>query len=352
MKWFLALALAMLVASKAFADISYNIVDLGTLGGSQSWSNGINNNGQVVGGSFVGPGTDHAFSYMNGSMTDLGTLGGLYSRANSVNDNGNIVGHAHLADNTQRAFLYSGGGMQNLGTLPGGTRSEATGISENETIVGVSWANFVPTAFVYNNGVMSAIPMNAGRSFAVAISKNANHITGEAVFDGETVESAFLTTGNATVNLGTLGGNGSSAQSVNNSGVVVGWSYDSTNVGPKAFRYANGLMQPLAMFPGAISSIANDVNEHGDIVGWASTLNTMSAFIYRHNGEMIDLKTLIDPNSGWTLHTANAINDFGQITGVGTNALGQTRAFLLNPIPSPATASLLLLNALHLRRKR
>lgn len=50
------------------------------------------------------------------------------------------------------------------------------------------------------------------------------------------------------------------------------------------------------------------------------------------------------------LLSAEGINDQGQIIGFGTFN-GQTRAFLLNTIPEPATASLALLSMLTLMRR-
>ena len=50
--------------------------DLGTLPGTQeSVGNAINNLGQVVGDTFMGSNTYHAFFY-NGTMHDMGTLPG------------------------------------------------------------------------------------------------------------------------------------------------------------------------------------------------------------------------------------------------------------------------------------
>ena len=51
-------------------------------------------------------------------------------------------------------------------------------------------------------------------------------------------------------------------------------------------------------------------------------------------GALTDLNTLIPAGTGWTLMSAYAINDAGQITGTGTLG-GRTRAFLLNPVGGP-----------------
>jgi probable HAF family extracellular repeat protein len=49
--------------------------DLGTLGGSWSGAAGINNAGEIVGGSLLVTDTDsHAFLYSKGSMKDLNSL--------------------------------------------------------------------------------------------------------------------------------------------------------------------------------------------------------------------------------------------------------------------------------------
>jgi probable HAF family extracellular repeat protein len=74
------------------------------------------------------------------------------------------------------------------------------------------------------------------------------------------------------------------------------------------------------------------------LVGDAYTPSGADHAYLDNNGTMTDLNSLIDPHLGWTLETATAINDNGQIVGWGTNASGQTEAFLLsNPVPEPSS---------------
>jgi probable HAF family extracellular repeat protein len=90
------------------------MIDLGTLGGSNSAGVGINSAGHVVGESdlpfddTLGEAPRHPFLYRNGVMHDLGTLGGLYGSANSINASGAIVGHSSLTSDGSHAFLYTG----------------------------------------------------------------------------------------------------------------------------------------------------------------------------------------------------------------------------------------------------
>ena len=122
----------------AFLYSGGSLIDLGSLEGrlGNSYGQGINDLGQVVGDADFGGGT-HAFLYEGGPLIDLGTLGGDDSEALGINDAGQIVGSSSLClgpssgagcTTTTHAFLYSAGVMTDIGTL-GGNYSEATAIN-------------------------------------------------------------------------------------------------------------------------------------------------------------------------------------------------------------------------------
>jgi probable HAF family extracellular repeat protein len=130
-------------------------------GDTEALALSINDNGQAVGVSgncsvfFGGP--SHALLWENGVFTDLGNLGGMINWALNINNQGQVVGYSDLADNTtQHAFLWQNGVMTDLGTLPGDVGSFAGGINNNGQAVGGSFDAFGnERAFLWQNGIMT-----------------------------------------------------------------------------------------------------------------------------------------------------------------------------------------------------
>jgi probable HAF family extracellular repeat protein len=134
--------------------------------------------------------------------------------------------------------------------------------------------------------------------------------------------------------LGVLpGASGSSAAAINASGEVAGSS------GRDAFLY-DGTMHDLGTIPGRNESIARDINDAGAVVGYAfpnpssNYSPSQAAFLWTSGSGMVDLNSLINPAGGWLLTEADAINNAGQIAGLGLFG-GKRHAFLLTPVFSP-----------------
>lgn len=345
--------------AQAVAAPMYTVIDLGTLGGSTSYAQAINNSGQITGASsLTGDPTDsignpifHTFLYRNRQMIDLGTLGGDSSFGNAINDYGRVVGDSFLPGNpmayggfARHGFLYNGSFKTDLGSLGGMFGSSATGMNNSGQIVGqADLPDGRLRGFFYNSGVLQEIPTPAS-DYTVAYAINNNGlIVGSMIPLGSTSQNAFTYDTQPFgphpqfpqfpqfKDIGTLGGNFAQAISVNDSGWIVG---ESSLPGPPdsgslhAFLY-QGSMMDLGTLPGDEYSSASHINALGQVVGWSAPADfaTYRGFLWS-NGLMQDLNTLIPANSGWQISFASGINDFGQIVGVGVRN-GQSHAVLL-----------------------
>jgi uncharacterized membrane protein len=74
------------------------------------------------------------------------------------------------------------------------------------------------------------------------------------------------------------------------------------------------------------------MNRSGDVVGTIANASTGDRYaaLWR-NGRLYNLNDVLRPGSGWRLSIAFAINDRGEIAGVGEHAGHGARAFLLVP---------------------
>ncbi len=327
------------------AQTLYSVRDLGTLGGSTSAGNALNAAGQVVGNAAIAEdtATNGFLSGANGALPlqNLGTLGGLESFAQGINSSGQVVGSSILADGiSYRAFWRpaTGGALVNLGTL-GGSQSYAYGVNGAGEVAGYSFlsGNGVARAFLSapGGGALRALGTLPGGTSSYGVGVNASgQVTG---YSGTTsgFNHAFLSeaSGGALRDLGTLGGRYSFGMAVNNAGQVTGRS-ELASVGQHAFRSApeGGPLLDLGTL-GGFSSYGLGINRDGAVVGYSylSDNSTTQAFLYTTAEGMVNLNSRLAPGSGWVLQEARAINDAGQITGVGKIA-GATRAFLLTPL--------------------
>jgi len=212
------------------------------------------------------------FIYSNGSMTGLGELGGGGSVVAAMNQSGQVTGDSLTVDFENHAFLYANAEMIDLGTLGGGYSS----------------------AFALND---------------------AGSVVGESSLDnGET--HGFVYVGGEMVDLGTLGGTYSCAIALNSAGQVIGQSATANDEEMHGFIYSGASLVDLGTLGGDYSSPMS-INALGQVVGDAALSNGNSHAFLWHNGVMLDLNTVLPPNSGWELQSAEFINDSGRIVGTG-----------------------------------
>jgi probable HAF family extracellular repeat protein len=296
---------------------SGQVTDLGTLpGGAVSSAYAINNVGQVTGSSLrsgLGSGHDHAFLWTAGAMQDLGVLAPDYSLGQGINNQGDVVGGTtNPASASLHAFLFSGGVMRDLGTL-GGRASQALGINDAGVIVGTASAsNDAAHPFVYRNGVMTDLGFTGGFSQGTAWAINSH---GDIVGDenhGTLPGDAFINTGGVSYDLNGLipAGTGwvlHDAVDINESGQIVG----TGSIGGVFHAY---LLTPVRSTPPTVTpAVAGTLG--GD--GWY-TSNVDVSWAVDGGGLPIDSKTGCDP-VGITADTAGTT-----LTCTATSAGGST----------------------------
>lgn len=133
-----------------------------------------------------------------------------------------------------------------------------------------------------------------------------------------------------------------SAYGINDAGDVVGWFFASSLI-RHAFLNRRGIATDLGtLFPGdpLAESVAFAINNTGVVVGFSFEAFTLAgivnprAFVYA-NGAMVDLNTLLPPEcANWTVVQATDISEDGKISAivfVGGYPNGKQHGVLLTP---------------------
>jgi probable HAF family extracellular repeat protein len=339
---YLLLVLALMLGlgvQRLSAGPQFTIYDLGPGQGTF-----ISADGQIL----VGPTFNHpstTWLWQNGVITVVNTNG---STAHEVNQSGNVVG-SELAgyyasppigdiSPFYRAYLSSQGNVTRLGTL-GGRASSASGINIANVVVGVADDKLqVQRPFIWQNGVMSALPLrsaisNAWTSISPMRITDDGRIYGTGKLTGamHAIELARANDGIYDLSdLGALPGSSSSLNGFNQFGWACGEALFGSPSYVGAFLFRDRTATMLGNL-GSDGSYGWGLNDLGDVVG-ESNSDSYRAFLWRE-GVMYDLNSCIDTNSGWVLVSAQAINNAGQIVGMGRMANGSYHAFLLQPLP-------------------
>lgn len=349
----------------------YRVIDLGTLGGTFSTGNAINDAGWSMGASDeAGNNVQLATVWIHGLQIPLGTLGGPSSDiAWPVKNNFGLVSgetengvHDPLNEtfscpvfgftsgNSCVAFAWRNGVMMQLPGL-GGNNSVGGGDNDLGQIVGWAENSFHDPTCASGGGLVQVLQFEAvvwdqrgGQwqvrqlpsypgdpdSSAVAIN-DAGQVVGisgtcDVAIGAYSAIHALLWENGKPINLGNLGGHGwNTPDAINNLGAVVGFANQANDVTdgtlnfiPDAFLWTKETgMVDLHTLPGDAISEATDINIEGQVIGvsFASTdFSGARAFIYQ-NGVMTPLNNLISASdqSKFFISSTGGINDFGQI---------------------------------------
>ena len=313
-------ALFFLFSALTWGDPIYTVAPLGTLGGP-STGYAVNSSGAVAGWGQNGSGVQQAFVSAPNGLQPLSN-GVTDAYAYGINDSGTVVGTTYV-NGQAYGTIWNGSGTTTLGA-----GSYAMAINNAGEVVGGNGQ-----AFRTVNGQVQNLAVQAGINWSAAYGVNdSGTIVGDGQLSNGTFRGIVWSPSGSMILLGTLGGSSSQATDVNDSGEVVGFASVPSGY-QHAFSMIDSMMIDLGTLGGG-SSYAYGVNSSGEIVGYSWLADgEQHAFLY-DNGKMLDLNSLLPADSGWVLLDAYGINDAGQITGVGLYK-GQVMAFLATDPPAP-----------------
>jgi probable HAF family extracellular repeat protein len=362
--------------SNAVAQASYRVADLGSEGKDNlGCAMSLNDKGwtEIMAGNVEAGQVDSIFGKLlngralidaGGFKLDLGTLGGENSWMNwgEINDFGQIVGYSetsvpdpngedicgfgtHL---TCRPFLWQPFHMSALPTL-GGNNGQASAINTRGQIVGFAENGAVDSscpAGTTNNRIQLPVLWENGKALALPTGSDPDgdafwiNDRGQAVGDTGTCGGATIhavSWENETVTLLPDFGTGAIAYGNNNGGQIVGTVGSADDTTQFGALWQNDVLTNLGTLPGDFAAIATGINSKGQVVGstWDSNFNWSHGFIWQ-DGVMTDLNTLFPASSNLFVTMANKINERGQISGMaivlrGPHA-GNIHAFLATPV--------------------
>jgi probable HAF family extracellular repeat protein len=276
------------------------MTDLGTFGGPSGEASYLNIRADLVGAvdttdpdpyqaDFCGNGTGricHGAIWMNGKMIDVGTLGGNNSFATGINSLDQVVGHAELSSidpNTGllegHAFFLDRGQKIDLGTL-GGRNSVAINLNSHGQVIGFAEAALdkdpdlgrVPfRPALWEGGVAKDLGTLGGKLGLAFIINKEGQVAGTSTLVGDVEFHAFLWKDGHMQDLGALPGDiDSNGNGLNSEGQLVGESDDATGA-CRAFVWEDGLMSDLNTLIPADSGwqlcVALDISDGGQITG-------------------------------------------------------------------------------------
>jgi probable HAF family extracellular repeat protein len=159
--------------SRSFVYSNGQLTDLGNFGYASSGNVRISDNGLIAAGVVASDGSSHVIIDSSGKITEIPqpVAGVGQMEPTAINNAGQLIGRYDSSTSNSLGFLYSGGKTITLGALQGSNglfTNWPIAVSSNGIVVGLaSTPNSTQAApsYIYQNGVMSSIPLYQGIVF-------------------------------------------------------------------------------------------------------------------------------------------------------------------------------------------
>lgn len=350
---------------------SYQLIDMGTLGGSETtlgFTVHILNNLGMFGGQSDTPIPDpyypnfnpliypfpktvsqHAALFRDGALIDLnGADNPQNSDVTWLNNRGHAVG---ISENgfidpfggypEVEGVLWKNGKAIHLGNL-GGNETVSVTLNDGDQVAGFAnnaildplsffgWGTQT-RAFTWKNGVIQDLGTLGGPDAMAGHINNSGQIAGSSYIDdnpnpdtGIPTLNPFLWQNGQMLDLGSLGGTLGFVYHMNNHGQVIGESFLAGNVESHPFLWTNGAFKDLGSLGGS-NAAGNWINEKGEVVGGANLAGDVihHAFLWRKE-TFTDLGVV----PGDKCSTAWSINSKSQVVGASGMCGIAVHAFL------------------------
>ena len=332
----------------------YQIYDIGVVLAGDDFSQGfgVSPGGIAVGRSLNNTGSE-AFSWtLNGGIMGLPNLAGRsFAVSNSANDSGTIVGTAATTafGSGRLPVVWQNGVVSQLPLPVGETLGDANSVNSANIAVGSVDGGSNQRGVIYSGGSATIITQTTtnGSFFLTAFGINdSGRIVGQGIDPQNVARNVGIVYDigqSMAFEVGALPGmNGALAFGVSNTGYVVGSSMQNQGPGMPFIWSDQGGMVAIPLATGTSEGSARAVNSAGWVVGDDSSAFSIP-FLYDGTATY-RLADLIPPNSGWDLSmntssSALGISEDGVIVGTGVHN-GETHAYAMVPAtatPTPTT---------------
>ncbi|MEZ6244278.1 MAG: GC-type dockerin domain-anchored protein [Phycisphaerales bacterium] len=344
----LAAALALCAPALA-APPEYTIIDIGIVNVGDSGSQGFacSPGGVAVGRSLGGSGSS-AYSWTQGGgrvdLPNLASPARAYGVSNSANDSGIVVGtgSATFFGSNPLPIMWNNGVVSQLPLPAGQTLGRANGVNASGVAVGSVNGGSLERACLYAEGI--------GTVITTTTSNGSFMTTAYGINDSGLVVGNGIDPNNAAVNVGMVynsvadtattvgalpGRNGALCFAVSNAGHVTGSSMLNQGSGtPFVWTQAGGIVE-IPLPPDATTGSGRGVNSDGWVVGNAGGVFAVP-FLYDGTSTYAIADLLPADATDWDLNmntssSAQGISEDGIIIGTGVHN-GEVRAYALIPV--------------------